>query len=307
MSTKVMNIDKIFLRSDVQTLLKNLTGYDLSKIFKTGFNPQMRNSKMELLSQEQLDRENVNAEKKAKMLLQMPPFLEPRDNKETVLFEDERLNPINLLGTKYITVDISMNIPSKHRSIVVRENNGKLRLAGHAEREKMLQVYFPKAGKAMTLPKLFEPLQLEECIKLKMYLLVLNKACNNYEPNDPEFLRVTYRIYSHINETREYDVLHSTRFYGPMVFYLVYNKNLANLFTYYLEAKNINALLHIIKVHKIVFSSIPVDDDKKEPQGLNDLQKIKHFIVNCIPNSNMVELAYVNYIDSLKNDREQKK
>ena len=45
--------------------------------------------------------------------------------------------------------------------IVVRESNGTLRKADHSEREKMLQVYFPKEGKSNYVPKMFEALNLE--------------------------------------------------------------------------------------------------------------------------------------------------
>jgi small subunit ribosomal protein S22 len=45
--------------------------------------------------------------------------------------------------------------------IVVRESNGILRKADHPEREKMLQVYFPKEGKSNYVPKMFEALNLE--------------------------------------------------------------------------------------------------------------------------------------------------
>jgi hypothetical protein len=30
--------------------------------------------------------------------------------------------------------------------------------------------------------------------------MVLNKACLKFEPNDPEFIRVTHRVYEYINE-----------------------------------------------------------------------------------------------------------
>lgn len=45
--------------------------------------------------------------------------------------------------------------------IVVREPNGVLRKADDCEREKMLQVYFPKSGKSNYIPQMFNPIQLE--------------------------------------------------------------------------------------------------------------------------------------------------
>jgi hypothetical protein len=45
--------------------------------------------------------------------------------------------------------------------VVIREYNGILRKADHPEREKILQVYFPKKGKSNYVPKIFEPENLE--------------------------------------------------------------------------------------------------------------------------------------------------
>lgn len=45
--------------------------------------------------------------------------------------------------------------------IVVRESNGTLRKAINDEREKVLQVYFPREGKTAHVPQMFSRLQLE--------------------------------------------------------------------------------------------------------------------------------------------------
>lgn len=56
-------------------------------------------------------KENEKAMNKARNLLQMPPFLNPRKQTETILSVDEKLNPLNLKNTKYMFIDISMNTP----------------------------------------------------------------------------------------------------------------------------------------------------------------------------------------------------
>ena len=48
------DISKAFIREDVQRLLKNLTGFDLNRIYRTGFNIKSEFSRMELLNDEQL-------------------------------------------------------------------------------------------------------------------------------------------------------------------------------------------------------------------------------------------------------------
>ena len=52
--------------------------------------------------------------------------------------------------------------------IVVREANGVLRKADFDEREKMLQIYFPKFGKPNHVPKMFDPLHLEVTMICKL-------------------------------------------------------------------------------------------------------------------------------------------
>jgi hypothetical protein len=58
-----------------------------------------------------LFKENAKAMKKANLLLQMPPFMAPRQKQTEILSQDERLNPLNLKNTKYMFIDISLNIP----------------------------------------------------------------------------------------------------------------------------------------------------------------------------------------------------
>lgn len=49
------NPAKYFIRKDVQEILIRLTGCDVNKIFAPKFNPQSRQSRIELLTDEQLE------------------------------------------------------------------------------------------------------------------------------------------------------------------------------------------------------------------------------------------------------------
>ena len=49
----------------------------------------------------------------------------------------------------------------QNRAVVVRESDGILRHADHKERDRILQVYFPRVDKMYLLPKLFEETMLE--------------------------------------------------------------------------------------------------------------------------------------------------
>jgi hypothetical protein len=65
--------------------------------------------------------------------------------------------------------------------IVVREANGILRKADDHEREKILQVYYPKEGNALHIPAMFEPanLEVDSILNLKITKRVL--SCRSRE------------------------------------------------------------------------------------------------------------------------------
>ena len=52
------NPGEIFFRKDVIQILKRMTGFNLEKIFKTGFNVKLRDSEIKLLTSAQLEKVN---------------------------------------------------------------------------------------------------------------------------------------------------------------------------------------------------------------------------------------------------------
>lgn len=83
-------------------------------------------------------------------------------------------------------------------------------------------------------------------------MLILNKACVKYEPDDPEYIRVTHRVYDYVNEKKDYDELYSTRFYGPLMFYLVWYKKLNNIVEHLLDNSKIGDCVDLIRLYLIV-------------------------------------------------------
>ncbi|CAF0869096.1 unnamed protein product [Brachionus calyciflorus] len=281
---------KYFIRNDVKSLLQKLTGFDLNKIFAPKFNPDLKSSQIQLLTQNELHKEKQRSVEKAKYLLQMPPFLAPRDDKKEILSQNESLNPLNMTKSNYMFIDISMDIPHDKRMIVVRESNGTLRKADHGEKEKMLQVYFPEQGRTNYIPPMFSSKNLENCLKMKHYLLILNKACVKFEPNDSEFIRVTHRVYEFVNEMNDFEQLRSTRFFGPMVFYLAWYKKLENILAFYLNESNVSDCVDLIKLYSIVHEK-EIKYLKYVNEKTNDLGLIEMFIKHDLNNSARAELA----------------
>lgn len=112
----------------------------------------------------------------------------------------------------------------------------------------------------------------QECLKKKHYLIVLNKACVRYEPNDPEFNRITHRVYEYINEKSEFGILHSTRFFGPMLFYLVWFKKVERIFAFLLENGQVEECSDIINLYNIVH------EIKRQEVNMQSLEAIKVII-----------------------------
>ena len=84
---------------------------------------------------------------------------------------------------------------AQDRYIVVRETDGTLRQAHWEERDRMNQIYFPKAGRSLTLPKMLTSahlpsvLQGERAHRHGEVLDLCNLQC---EPDSPDYIRVGY-------------------------------------------------------------------------------------------------------------------
>jgi small subunit ribosomal protein S22 len=105
----------------------------------------------------------------------------------------------------------------------------------------MNQIYFPRDGKDFDVPKMFSsPEVLRQLLSRaseqdNTYEFVLDRACLQFEPDDPLFVDVCEAVYDEINEKRRFDFLKSTRHYGPFVFYLARTRKMDNLLLYSIE------------------------------------------------------------------------
>lgn len=121
-------------------------------------------------------------------------------------------------------------------------------------------------------------------------MILLNKACVQFEPNDPDFIRVTHRIYDYVNEVKDYNILYSTRFFGTMVFYLAWYKKLDNLVAYFLKEGNTSDCVQVIKLYLILHPN-----ETKTTSDLPDLELIQ---VNFNLNINF-NLVYIGKLFSI--------
>jgi hypothetical protein len=158
----------------------------------------------------------------------------------------------------------------------------------------------------------------EERLSEKRYLQLLNEACVQYEQDDPEFIRITNRIYEVVNSGFNFEELKSTRFYGPFVLYLTWYKKLDNIISHYIKEQNIDDLKLIGKLYctlneeSIILKANDFDSDEemsvlkaievnifvlfKETKPIKNYHYFQLLILKELKENNKSELALKNLI-----------
>ncbi|KFQ43446.1 hypothetical protein N333_05308, partial [Nestor notabilis] len=123
----------------------------------------------------------------AKERLIMPPVLDEREPIDDVLAEDKLLEGTET--TKYVFTDLTYSVPHRERFIVVREPNGVLRKATWDERDRMIQIFFPKEGRRIIPPVLFKDEHLGNVFQQDRHEDVLNMCIAQFEPDSADYIR----------------------------------------------------------------------------------------------------------------------
>lgn len=93
----------------------------------------------------------------------------------------------------------------------------------------MNQIYFPHQGRRLRQPQLFIDEYMKGCMDQGNYEFILDRACVQFEPYESEFHAITEKVYTHINEAKKFDILRSTRHFGPMCFFLAWHRLIDDL------------------------------------------------------------------------------
>ncbi|CAM4753097.1 unnamed protein product [Rotaria magnacalcarata] len=240
----------IFIRKDVQDLLTNITGFDLSRIFSLRNNKSLDRIVYKYLTDKQLKEEQEKTIERGRAKLQMPPVLSEAEENIEVLEKDDMLSGFST--SKHLFIDISLGIPIRNRLIVARDVDGTLRTATLDEKRRMRQIYFSIAGRELVMPKMFEDKHLENILERGDYEFILDRACVQFEPDDRDYIRVTQRTYEHIDQTNSYDVLRSTRHFGPMTFYYAWYKKIDRLMNDMIRRNFMNDAAAVLQLYAII-------------------------------------------------------
>lgn len=144
-----------FFNRYVQSYLKKLTTVDYAKIFRTRKDGhRLKPPEYKFLTDEQLQEATKAAIYRAKKYLQMPPVVKQRVDPSDLLCKDPALKDYDT--AKYVFIDITYDLKDKERFVVVREPEGTLRHATWQERDRIIQIYFPKPAREIEKPKMFE-------------------------------------------------------------------------------------------------------------------------------------------------------
>uniref|UniRef100_A0A3Q3KL32 28S ribosomal protein S22, mitochondrial n=2 Tax=Monopterus albus TaxID=43700 RepID=A0A3Q3KL32_MONAL len=233
----------------VQDILTSITGLDLQKVYRP-IKQELKPAKYKLMTEEQLEQAVQIASEHAKKLLQMPPVLPERKPINDVLSEDKILDGMDT--AKYVFTDITYDIPHRERFIVVREPSGTLRKATWEERDRLIQVYFPKEGRKIKPPLLFKEENLKTLFSQDRYEDMLELCLVQFQPDSSEYIRIHARTYEDVDKHGKYELLRFTRHFGGMAWYLVNARRIDGLIVDMLkrellqDAVNLVSLFHMV-------------------------------------------------------------
>jgi len=301
-SAKNRSTKAAFFEDAVQTELKALTGLSYDKIFRL----QKRGDEIppptyQFVTEDELGDLMVEARQKANRKLQMPPVLDKREEIDVVLDQDGAIKGYD--ASPIIFTDITFGVHDRDRIIVVREPDGTLREASWEQRDRVNQIYFPTEERKLdVVPAMFEPEELKHILGPDRYDYILNRNCVQFEPDHPIYIRTAEAVYEDVNAHGHYDVLHSTRHYGPMVFYLAYNKKCDDLIVHYLRKKDLDDAACVVRVFALVHEDSEVAGNVLP--DISPLDLIRLYTNSDSLKSSKVHLTLEAALEAMEKDQE---
>ncbi|XP_048361233.1 28S ribosomal protein S22, mitochondrial [Sphaerodactylus townsendi] len=280
-----------FTDESVQILLYKMTGLDLQKVFKP-IKQELEPPKYKLMTELQLEEARRQAVEKAREMLEMPPVLSEREPIHDVLAEDKILDGIE--PYKYVFTDLEYDTPHRERFIVVRETNGVLRKATWEERDRMIQIFFPREGREINPPPLFKNENLMNVFLQDRHEELLNICLLQFEPDSPDYIRVHHHTYDDIDKHAKYDLLRSTRHFGGMVWYLVNGKRTDGLLIDMIQRDLLDDATSLVTLYHMLHPDCQSARDAQE-QDLKGLDLIKAFVKTEVQRAGYIELALQAY------------
>nr|XP_061797850.1 small ribosomal subunit protein mS22-like [Nerophis lumbriciformis] len=281
----------------VQDILTRITGLDLQKVFRP-LKQELKPPVYKLMTDEQLEQAVKLATQKAQNLLQMPPVLPERKPISDVLSVDKILEGMDT--AKYVFTDITYNIPHRERFIVVRETDGTLRKATWEERDRLIQVYFPKDGRKIAPPLLFNDENLKMVFSQDRHEDVLDLCLVQFEPDSSQYIKVHAATYEDLDKHGKYELLHSTRHFGGMAWYLVNARRIDGLIVDMLKKELVQDAVSLVSLFHLVHPHSESALEASRHQA-TDTDLLKIYAQKESQRSGYIELALQAYEQTVSN------
>lgn len=275
----------------VQDILTRITGLDLQKVFRP-LKQELKPPTYKLMTDEQLEQAIKHAKEQAKKLLEMPPVLPERKPINEVLSEDKILDGMDT--AKLVFTDITYNISHRERFIVVREPNGTLRKATWEERDRLIQVYFPREGRKLIAPLMFKEENLKMVFSEDRHEDVLNFCLVQFEPDSSDYIRVHKATYEDLDKHGKYDLLRSTRHFGGMTWYLVKARRVDGLIVDMLKKELFQDAVSLVSLFHMVHPNSESAQEAASQQATG-IDLVKIYAQKESQRSGYIELALQAY------------
>jgi len=316
--SKLLSKEGLFFSNQVQSLLTRLTGMDYDRIFRVAkLGQHISAPQYQFLTDAELKKAQQKALKTAKKLLQMPPVMDVRETTSNVLDHDSAIEGYD--SAKLVFTDITYGVHDRERFIVVREPDGILRHAKGEERDRLNQIYFPHLGRKAYIPAMFKKENLQDILHKDRYLYILDRNCEQFEPDNAEYIATAEAVYEHINLNQGYDILWSSRHFGPMVFYFVWEKKCDDLIAWYLSKRKEHVLPTVVDVimlyyhihsqskfaersQDVVKNIIEAGDTEWKTSESDQISLIKNFIEYGSEKSMKIHSALNSYLEASDRD-----
>lgn len=275
------------MRKTNRTLMHSLTCMRMDIVYAQRADPsrQATRSTHEFVTAEDLKVKFDNALRKTRFLLLMPPIVPMHEARVEVVSKDPELQGLPLLNGKMVFIDTTFGLDDRKRNIWTREQNGTLQTADTATRRRMLQTYFPLEGRKVIAPPMFFGERLDDALDTGKYKYVLDRCLIQFEPYDRDYHRVTSRTYDHINQRSEFEVLRSTRHFGPMAFYLAWHRLIDNLVMDCIRRdmmrNAVEAVCLMYNLHNIAYDLFILKQFEKFPNRRDDEYRYNQMIARA--------------------------
>ncbi|KAL1259996.1 hypothetical protein QQF64_007823 [Cirrhinus molitorella] len=182
----------------------------------------------------------------------------------------------------------------EERFIVVREPSGTLRKATWNERDRIIQVYFPKEGRKITPPPIFKEENLRMVFEQDRHEDVLNQCVVQFEPDSVEFKNVLILTYEDIEKHGKYDLLRSTRFFGGLAWHLVNGQRIDGLLVDMLQRDLMQDAVRLVRLFNLVHPQSESAQHAQRQQA-TDLDLLKIYAQYESKRAGFIDLAVQTY------------